>query len=158
RQIAARSSGSKPSAAAPEREAAVSTAAATAWSSSAAVATAAASAGKASASARSARTAGSTWTTVLPIGTVASSRAGGKAELLIDELLDLFTIEVEIVTESGLGGIADDCYRFGRSILREARHLQVCGRLRCRQFVLFVWLLPIRSCGLLYLESLCAAA
>src|SRR5205814_7291685 len=75
-----------------------------------------------------------------------------QAELLIDELLNLFAIKIEVVSEGRVCGVAEHCNGFGRSIGCQPwiRHIvrELCCEIRLG-ILLCLW----RS-GLLHLQPL----
>src|SRR5262249_29088269 len=112
---------------------------------------------RATSSTRSAR---STLSAVLcRIKTFSSTASAGvlNTELLIDELLDLFTVEVEIVAECGLCCVSQNCNRFGGRVLSKSRNLKI-GRRLCCEFFLLILLVRRRRGRLLYLKRLRAAS
>src|SRR5262249_53868581 len=139
--ISARSRGSKSTSAAAEREAAPSATALI-------TATTAAARKTAGAAARSAiRTA------ILCCTKTFRPTAAALPKLLIDELLNLFTVEVEVVSESRFCGIPQGGDRFRRRILSESGRLNVVWNL-CGDFFRLILLRSVRSFRLPCLQCL----
>jgi hypothetical protein len=79
--------------------------------------------------------------------------AAALPKLLIDELLNLFTVKVEVVSESRFCGVPQDGDGFRRRILSESGHLNVVWNL-CSEFFRLILLRSVRSFRLPYLQCL----